>query len=481
MIILPTEKRFDWRHKPAMLFTIAFLNIAIFFVYQSDDTAKVEYAFAQYYDLGLLQNEWSGYQTYLEQQGDNESLDYYREQYDTDYHHEIIFSVIYDRDFYRYLKENGDNLSFDAYSSSDTWQNWYENRAKVNQTIASLSPLSFGLIPSELSVVTLITYQFLHGDIMHLLGNLFFLIFCGFAVEAAIGGWIFLALYLLSGIAGGLLFAVLDLSSQAPLVGASGSISGVMAMYLGIFRLRKIEFFYWILIFAGYFRAPALLILPLYIGKELTDFYLNTGSNVAFMAHAGGFGCGALLLGFIYKLRPQLINTDYVEEDQSIEPEREARAKIFAYVEQGAFAKAISSITHYNKEFGRDFELSTLALKLSLGVKDGNAQQHFASLVEIKTRKDADLDLLAKFAADNATLQQNLTPKQRLQLALKLTTSRHIDLAEDIFNALREGQPKELALDVLARKLAIVYEKEKRPEKAQHFKAFAEQTLGGAI
>ena len=49
---------------------------------------------------------------------------------------------------------------------------------------------------------------------------------------------------------------------EQALVGASGAISGVMAMYLGVFRFRKIEFFYWFYIFVGYFRAPALLILP---------------------------------------------------------------------------------------------------------------------------------------------------------------------------------------------------------------------------
>ena len=53
-----------------------------------------------------------------------------------------------------------------------------------------------------------------------------------------------------------------DWSSTTPLVGASGAISGVMAMYLAVFRLKKIEFFYWFFFFVGYFRAPALLILP---------------------------------------------------------------------------------------------------------------------------------------------------------------------------------------------------------------------------
>ena len=124
---------------------------------------------------------------------------------------------------------------------------------------------------------------------------MFFLVICGFAVEAAIGHLRFLLFYLFSGVVAGVSHAAMDLDSSSVLIGASGSVSAVMAMYLGVFRFKKIEFFYWFFIFVGYFRAPALLILPFYIGKELVQFYTEAGSNVAFMAHAGGFVAGLVL------------------------------------------------------------------------------------------------------------------------------------------------------------------------------------------
>ena len=64
-------------------------------------------------------------------------------------------------------------------------------------------------------------------------------------------------------------------------------------MYLALFRMRRIEFFYWLFVFVGYVRLPALVVLPLYIAKELYFYFADPASNVAFLAHAGGFVVGA--------------------------------------------------------------------------------------------------------------------------------------------------------------------------------------------
>ncbi|KZY68433.1 MULTISPECIES: rhomboid family intramembrane serine protease [unclassified Oleiphilus] len=478
MVILPTEKRFDWRYSPVMLFTIVLLNVGIFFLYQSGDSAKFEYAYEQYAKFNLLEKEWQGYQKYLEQSNETDLLEAFKEEYNDGYDTDIIYSIISDKDFYPFIQSNGNFLVFDPYDVSDNWQNWLQLRAQVNEAFNSQSYLAYGLIPSELSWFKTISYQFLHGDFMHLLGNMFFLVFCGFAVEAAIGGWMFLLLYLLSGIAGGLLYAVMDLSSDTSLVGASGSISGVMAMYLGVFRLRKIEFFYWIFVFAGYFRAPALLILPLYIGKEISDYFLNPHSNVAFMAHAGGFAGGGALLGLIYFFRPQLVNTEYVEQNQEIDPEREARAKIYEQIDRFSFTRAVESIKQYNKDYGASFELNMLAFKLSqeTGLK-GHAL-FFATLMDIKIRDERDLSQLANICENTPDLMSQLNEEQQYKLALKLCTNEHISLAEDIFEKLNTQQNSQLNLDVLARKLSIVFGKCKQSEKSQHYANIAETTIG---
>ena len=80
--------------------------------------------------------------------------------------------------------------------------------------------------------LTLFTYQFLHADIVHLIGNLIFLWVFADNVEEALGRWRFLAFYLLVGALGALAFVFSDPGSKVPLIGASGSIAGVVIAYL---------------------------------------------------------------------------------------------------------------------------------------------------------------------------------------------------------------------------------------------------------
>ena len=66
-------------------------------------------------------------------------------------------------------------------------------------------------------------------------------------------------------------------------------------MYVAAYGKRPIRFFYWIGVYFNYVKLPALLVLPIWIGKEIFDF-LFTDSNVAYSAHAGGLVAGAALV-----------------------------------------------------------------------------------------------------------------------------------------------------------------------------------------
>src|SRR5215470_17444851 len=90
---------------------------------------------------------------------------------------------------------------------------------------------SLGL-PARLEVVppwfTLITSQFLHGGLLHILGNMLYLWIFGRGVERALGFFRYLLLYLLSGVAAALTQGFMDPTSQVPMIGASGAIAGVL-------------------------------------------------------------------------------------------------------------------------------------------------------------------------------------------------------------------------------------------------------------
>lgn len=480
MVVLPTEKRFDWQHAPIMLFTIVCLNVLVFFVYQSGDDAKFNQAFNHYSQSGLLRMEWPAYQKYLDSESETEMLEAFREQYQEQYTDEIIVTLVLDDDFMAYLGDHSSQLVFDLYDEGDNWDNWSRQRKIVDDELHSISSLSLGLIPNKLSPLTLITSQFLHGDFMHLLGNMFFLVFCGFAVEAAIGAGFFLVLYLASGVIGGLAFALMDLSSGTPLIGASAAISGVMAMYLGVFRLRKIEFFYWVFIFAGYFRAPALLILPFYIGKELIDFFLNPDSNVAFIAHAGGFLGGGALMLLTYHFKPQVINQQYVETDQSVDLVREGRATLYQLLDEVKFPAALKQVEALIDTDGIDFELALIRYNLLRGLGVAECHKGFVDLMTLKPRQEKELDKLAKAWLDSEDMHSALDRPQLIKLALNFSTAEHIHLAESIFLELYNPDKPNSSIGVLARKLSVVFGKLRETGKKDQYEVIADAFITGA-
>ena len=310
MIIIPTEKRFDWKHAPIALITLVILNVFIYFIPQANDNKVIASAVVEYKTQDYLVIEWPFLKTYLINSGQKATLEYLKKQFDQQKFNQVISHIIFDSNFYRYLRHD----QYDFFTANDVGD-WFSIREEINHAIQSTTIVSYGLISADIKLLSVISYQFLHASAMHLLGNLFFLVICGFALEAAIGHWRFLLFYLLSGIAGGLLYAFYNSSVAMPLVGASGAISGTMAMYLAIFRLKKIEFFYWFFIFVGYFKAPALLILLFYIGKELFQLVSDTQSNTAFLAHVGGFIAGAILIFMTYWVNRFFFNINFFNQD----------------------------------------------------------------------------------------------------------------------------------------------------------------------
>ena len=144
--------------------------------------------------------------------------------------------------------------------------------------------------PSFPGFLTLITSLFLHGGWMHFLGNMLYLWIFADNVEDKLGIKKFIFFYLISGIFASLTQAFFNISSEVPMIGASGSIAGVLGAYLYYFPKAKvlvlIPFF---IIFTIKVQAYVLLIFWfLYQFLNLS----NVDSSVAWLAHIGGFVFG---------------------------------------------------------------------------------------------------------------------------------------------------------------------------------------------
>ena len=145
----------------------------------------------------------------------------------------------------------------------------------------------------------LVTSMFLHGSWMHLIGNMWFLWLFGDNVEDSMTRPRFVVFYLACGLAAALAQVLTNPSSNVPMVGASGAISGVMGGYLvlyprvRVFALVPLGFFItsvalpaWMML--GYWVLLQVLSGATAIGQE--------GGGVAFWAHVGGFVAGVVLV-----------------------------------------------------------------------------------------------------------------------------------------------------------------------------------------
>ena len=92
--------------------------------------------------------------------------------------------------------------------------------------------IAFGLVPAYFSVVNIFTSMFMHGGLMHIIGNMLYLWIFGRQVETSLGHGRYLVFYLLCGIAAAFAQSVSAPASTVPMIGASGAISGVLGAYL---------------------------------------------------------------------------------------------------------------------------------------------------------------------------------------------------------------------------------------------------------
>lgn len=471
MIIVPTEKRFDWQNAPIVLFAIVVINVLVFYVYQTGDTDHFEEAVNLYVSDGIYDREKQLYEDFLEANESLEALNLFREVQTYPQPTYAAFIMLQDQAFYDHMMANAAEIF-----AADYYVYWEYQRQYIHDMMFEVSYQKHGLVAQDIKVTSLITHQFLHGGTMHLLGNMFFLIICGFAVEASLGHKRFLLFYLLTGIGAGLAQALMDLDSDVPLIGASGAVSGVMAMYLGIFRLKKIEFFYWFFVFVGYFRAPALFILPFYIGNELYSMWSMPETNVAFMAHVGGFVTGAILIGLLVWLKPETLNQQYIDEDQAANPEKISLNQIYQCMEKYQFEAALKHLNKHVADFGADFSLKVLKYKLLQAVKPELAVEYFSTLITTTRPNHNQLVQIEKMWQALPKGTATIDSEVQYKLAWNfITVPDHIDEAINIFQQMYQAEVQHPSLNLLAKKIAFAYKRLENRTETDKYLALAQE------
>jgi membrane associated rhomboid family serine protease len=182
-----------------------------------------------------------------------------------------------------------------------TWNTNFVISDRVARTFG-FDPASFGNLSA---IPTLVTSMCLHGDLLHLAGNMVFLLVFGRRVENQLERINFLALYLMAGISAALAQMLMEPYSSAPLIGASGAISGVLGAFFIcnpaaritlvldpalIYFLRRLTI-----------RLPAWVFLPVWFFLQISMALKPQASSVAFWAHVGGFLTGVIIAIAVYQ------------------------------------------------------------------------------------------------------------------------------------------------------------------------------------
>ena len=158
---------------------------------------------------------------------------------------------------------------------------------------------TYALTPAAPSVITVFTSMFMHGGLMQIIFNMWFLWIFGDNIESVLGHKRYVVFYLICGMGAALAQIQINTGSQIPMVGASGAIAGVLGAYLIRFPRATVHVLVILIIFITFIRVPAMVVIGIWFLSNLTAGLGTLGieetGGTAWFAHLGGFVSGVVL------------------------------------------------------------------------------------------------------------------------------------------------------------------------------------------
>lgn len=179
-------------------------------------------------------------------------------------------------------------------------KHWKSQLLQIGELESVHPSFLFGVSKDPVNFRQWITYIFSHTSGWHFFGNMLFLLIFGAALEEVIGGLGLMVVFVMTGVFAAGFFLFVNGPTTAPLIGASGAISGVMAMYSVLCWNRPTRYVYWYFLptrdSMGFVFLPAWTILVLWLLGDLAGQLgnLEVMGGVAHAAHLGGDVAGAI-------------------------------------------------------------------------------------------------------------------------------------------------------------------------------------------
>ena len=308
-MFIPVEEKPQWQNPPILTIVLIFICIGCFFTWQNKDATREGSAFQYYIQSGLAEIEIPIYIDYLKKQNRyNADLTALLLSNKQQAYQQALKNLIVDGEFLKRLK------NFEIISPTHPqFKMWRQKHEEFLRLMDRIVKYKYAFKPYEYNLETLVLHNFLHLDVNHLIINMIFLFMFGFIIELAIGRIAYLFVFLISGVSSALTLVIFSPLSAHWIIGASGAIAGLVGFYTLLYGLKKIRFFYTIIVYFGYVTAPALVLLPIWIAYEFVNqhFFQDQVSN---LSHIGGLIIGAVL-GLIYKRYPQLVHQQKIYDN----------------------------------------------------------------------------------------------------------------------------------------------------------------------
>ena len=454
MLIIPIQNKPDWRRPPLVCFALIVINLLVFVLYQSDDEARWQRAEEFYFASELPLREESRFYEYV-----NLERPEWRSQAQGAGEEFIYEQLLWSREFHQWLLPQ-------LQAEGDT--QWLAERQEFARLRDQLSSFAYGLTPADPTIKGVIGHMFLHGGWEHLLGNMIFLLLFGLSVELALGARWFIGLYLLGGVAAAGMHALVEAGSLVPVIGASGAVSAVMGMFVAVYGVRRLRFFYTLGFAFGEFSAPALLVLPLWLGKEVFGYFFGN-DNIAYWAHFGGLVAGFAATMLLIRLRPA--EALHVEEDLPPSPEQLALARIESLQNHGKLLEAGEAAADATRQHPDSLLLIEKNIELTALAPNGDAH-HRACLALFALANKPGVEFARVAQGLRGYLERSnepraLTVKVCLVLAQRAGQEKDWPMVEELLGRLVARNQRHPLMGRLAQALVQHYRRSGNEEKAR--------------
>ncbi len=465
-MFIPLDRKPDWRSPPVATLLLICINILIFTFLQGQDSLREVDTFRYYFSSGLAELEIPHYVQYLNKHN----------------HHQINIKPVIGlpgnerKIIYKHLMSNGRFLralnKSQIISPHDSdyviWQSLHQN---FNKRLQDIFSYRYALKPYSANPLTIFSSLFLHADLGHLLGNMIFLLLFGFILELSLGSTVLLLVYLACGIIANLVTVAITPDSAQWVSGASGAITGLAGLYAILFWMRKIRFFYSLIFYFDYVRAPAIIMLPAWLLYELT-YSLIAPDSVNTVTHVGGL-LGGIFIGVIIRYSPLQIHTDEEKKDAQIDFENEFKTAMTALTNT-ELDKACDIFKRLLEAQPADMRIVLKLFHIARARKDQESARHYIQLLLAQSGKDPQLlnEQQRSFLEYLELTKEQLTLPAGLlaETGIRFCAASFVDSSEKILALLIKQDPEHEKIPSLLFFLATRYHKSDNPEKSSYYK-----------